>query len=144
MTTKPKRRSGALTDFGTHVLAWIMGAVLLLTGCGSGAQAGAEEQGERPTRASQPHFQYDDEDYEPTDQEIEEAVQSSWEKAFGQVWSCFYDPTMNNDWHDDVRCTDGANSHRPILLADWGFVTEEDMRAAGQEYESYLNAGGTP
>ncbi|MFC9352879.1 hypothetical protein [Arthrobacter sp. NPDC057013] len=80
----------------------------------------------------------------PTDQEIEEAQQESWEKVFGKRWSCFYDPTMNENWHDDVRCTSGAKSYRPILLADWGFVTEEDMRAAGQDYENHLNSGVKP
>lgn len=147
MTTKPKDRSGASADFGYSILAWIIGAVVL--GGGAWLHFGQPDligmsNGDRQSHASQPPLQYVDEDYEPTDQEIEEAQQKWWEKVFGQVWSCSYDPTMNDDWHDDVRCTDGANSHRPILIADWGFVTEEDMRTAGHDYESYLNSGGTP
>lgn len=161
MTTKPKDRSGALADPSIRVLAWIVGIVVL--GIGAmfiSSQLGVSwgSNGDRPTsasrpsvqasrpsvQASRPPVQHYAEGYVPTDQEIEEAQQESWEKVFGKRWSCFYDPTMNNNWHDDVRCTNGAKSYRPILLADRGFVTEEDMRAAGQDYESYLNSGGTP
>lgn len=147
MTTKPKDRSGAWADFGTGVFAWISGAAVLGFGAwllfGQPDLAGASN-GDRQTRTSQRPVQYVDEDYKPTDQEIEEAVQESREKVFGKGWSCFYDPTMNENWHDDVRCTNGAKSYRPILLADRGFVTEEDMRAAGQDYENHLNSGGKP
>ncbi|ALO66669.1 hypothetical protein AS189_09400 [Arthrobacter alpinus] len=101
------------------------------------------EEIERKTLARE-SLQHVEENYEPSDQEIEEANRESWEKVFGKGWSCLYAPTMNENWHDDVSCTDGVNAHRPNLLADWGFVTEDDMRAAAQEYESYLNSGGTP
>lgn len=163
MTTKPKDRSGALADPSTRVLAWIVGIVVL--GIGAmfiSSQLGVSwgSNGDRPTsasrpsvqasrppvpvQASRPPVQHYAEGYVPTDQEIEEADQESREKVFGKRWSCFYDPTMNNNWHDDVRCTDGPNSYRPILLADRGFVTEEDMRAAGQDYENHLNSGVKP
>lgn len=91
-----------------------------------------------PAPSAQP---YTNADYEPSDAEVEQANRESWERVTGQQWSCFYDPTMNNDWHDDVLCTDGPTSHRPVLLADWNFVTENDMRAAAQDHENYLNAG---
>lgn len=81
------------------------------------------------------------EGYVPSDVEIEEAVG----EVFGTGWVCTYAPTMNGNWHDDVHCSiDSNRGHRPNLLADWGFVTEADMRAAAQDYEDYLNAGGTP
>jgi|GEM_PF-2568813 len=54
-------------------------------------------------------------------------------------WRCFWDPTMNEDWHDDVLCSNGVAHERPYLLADWSFVTEDDMLAAAADYESYLN-----
>ncbi|MFP3466040.1 hypothetical protein [Leifsonia sp. SIMBA_070] len=46
---------------------------------------------------------------------------------------------MNRDWHDDVLCTRGAESVRPVLLPDSPHVTEEEMRQAGHEYEATLN-----
>ncbi|MFE7844571.1 hypothetical protein ACFUTX_05165 [Microbacterium sp. NPDC057407] len=55
-------------------------------------------------------------------------------------WSCYWDPTMNEDWHDDVLCTRGYEYDRPILLADWGFVTQDDMMAAAADYEAWLNS----
>ena len=47
---------------------------------------------------------------------------------------------MNENWHDDVYCTDGVDAIRPILL-EGQFVTEADMIAAGEAYEAELNAG---
>jgi hypothetical protein len=46
---------------------------------------------------------------------------------------------MNDDWHDDVLCTRGAETIRPVLLQDAPYVTEEDMRQAGRQYEASLN-----
>jgi len=69
----------------------------------------------------------------PGDEEVAEAPASLWE--------CSWDPTMNDDWHDDVVCSRGFDTVRPILLPDQGFVTEDEMRAAGEAYEAELNAG---
>lgn len=68
---------------------------------------------------------------EPPQAEIDLATQGAWD--------CYYDPTMNNDWHDDVICRDGVDSLRPILLPESGFVTEDEMIAAGEAYEVELN-----
>lgn len=54
-------------------------------------------------------------------------------------WSCFLDPTMNYDWHDDVLCVNGSEATRPYLLEWMEFVTEDDLRAAAAEYEAQLN-----
>ncbi|TRW45590.1 hypothetical protein [Georgenia yuyongxinii] len=55
-------------------------------------------------------------------------------------WTCFYDPTFNNDWHDDVVCANGSERHRPYLR-DWdSFVTEDEIMASAFEYEAELNA----
>lgn len=85
--------------------------------------SGEQTQNEPP---SAPALPYDDP--EPTDDEINETM----------AWDCFYDPTMNDNWHDDVLCRRGTESHRPILL-DGQFVTEMDMIAAGEAYEAELN-----
>lgn len=55
------------------------------------------------------------------------------------AWSCFWEPTMNDDWHDDVLCARGLETIRPTLLPDQSFVTEADMMAAAAEYEATLN-----
>lgn len=59
-------------------------------------------------------------------------------------WTCVWSPTRDNDWHNDVECFDGTQVFRPILLADIPHVSEAQMRAASEEYEDYLNAGGAP
>ncbi|MGB3731123.1 hypothetical protein [Microbacterium sp.] len=61
-----------------------------------------------------------------------------------RTWSCVWDPTRDDDWHNDVECFDGTTRFRPNLLTDIAKVDESQMRAAGQEYEAYLNAGGIP
>ena len=59
--------------------------------------------------------------------------------APGASWTCDWAPIMNDDWHDDVLCTRGAETIRPVLLPDAAFVTEDEMRQAGREYEASLN-----
>lgn len=55
-------------------------------------------------------------------------------------WSCGWSPTMNENWHDDVLCVRGGESVRPSLLADWDFVTQQDMMTAAADFETYLNS----
>ena len=33
-------------------------------------------------------------------------------------WVCYWDATMNENWHDDVACSNGSRSIRPELLTD--------------------------
>lgn len=54
-------------------------------------------------------------------------------------WRCYWDPTMNDDWHDDYQCTDGVNYDRPYLLSDDSFVEGWEIDAAAAEYEASLN-----
>ena len=54
-------------------------------------------------------------------------------------WSCSYEPTLNDDWHDDVLCTNGTASDRPYLRAEDSFVTEDEIMESAAEYESELN-----
>lgn len=72
------------------------------------------------------------EDYEPSEDEINQMM----------PWDCFYDATMNENWHDDVICRRGTDSFRPSLL-EGQFVTEADMIAAAEAYEAELNGSST-
>ena len=55
------------------------------------------------------------------------------------VWVCSYDPTYDDDWHNDVLCTNGAEFDRPYLR-DWDtFITEDEMNESAREYEQQLN-----
>ncbi|TYL50433.1 hypothetical protein [Agromyces mariniharenae] len=80
------------------------------------------------------------EEYEPTDVDIARAEQEAADGVFG--WSCNYDPSYNEDWHDDVRCNKGAEVIRPYLREWDDFVTEAELMESAREYEAKLNAGG--
>ncbi|PPL19215.1 hypothetical protein GY24_07080 [Microterricola pindariensis] len=54
-------------------------------------------------------------------------------------WRCFWDPTMNDDWHDDYQCSDGVNYDRPYLIPDDSFVERWELDAAAADYEAILN-----
>lgn len=45
---------------------------------------------------------------------------------------CLYDPTYNNDWHDDMLC----GGVRPYLLPDDDYVTRDELEAAARRWES--------
>jgi hypothetical protein len=57
-----------------------------------------------------------------------------------QSWSCGYSPTYNNDWHDDVLCTNGVDQDRPYLLQGDSFVDEREIMDAAARYEDMLNS----
>lgn len=54
-------------------------------------------------------------------------------------WRCYWDPTINDDWHDDYLCSNGANYDRPYLLPGDSFVEGWEIDAAAAEYENSLN-----
>lgn len=57
------------------------------------------------------------------------------------IWTCRYEPTMDDDWHNDVLCGNGAEEQRPYLLEGDDFITEDEIMQAAREYEVVLNAG---
>lgn len=54
-------------------------------------------------------------------------------------FECYYDPTMNYDWHDDVLCDNGTEWIRPYLLENYDYVTQEEIMIEAAAFESYLN-----
>lgn len=57
------------------------------------------------------------------------------------LWTCGYSPTLNNNWHDDVLCTDGTSRHRPYLRPGDSFITAAELQRAAAAYERRLNVG---
>lgn len=47
---------------------------------------------------------------------------------------------MNNDWHDDILCTDGIDEDRPYLLPEDSFVEKSEIMRAAAIYEHQLNS----
>lgn len=55
-------------------------------------------------------------------------------------WECRWDPTMNDDWHDDYVCSDGVSVDRPYLIPDDSFVERWEIDRAAALYEAQLNS----
>ncbi len=55
-------------------------------------------------------------------------------------WACNWDPTMNDDWHDDYLCTNGTDVDRPYLIPDDSFVERSEIDQAAAAYEAQLNS----
>lgn len=81
----------------------------------------------------------------PSQQEIdrmaEESLREIREDLGLGTWSCTLSVTYNDDWHDDILCSDGQESHRPYLREWDGFVEEWEILESAAEYEAQLNAG---
>jgi hypothetical protein len=79
--------------------------------------------------------------YEPTEEQLRDEADAAYEEylAENSRWTCFYDPTMNENWHDDVLCTNISSSLRPLLLLDDPFIEYEEIMRAAAEHESSLN-----
>lgn len=56
-------------------------------------------------------------------------------------WTCVYSPSLNDDWHDDVLCSNGFDQERPRLREWDSFVTEDEIMESAREYEAALNGG---
>lgn len=96
-----------------------------------------------PERTAQPRQYEPVEEFVPTDAEIGHAQREALQDFAGDEWTCSYDPTMDENWHNDILCGNGVTYHRPFLTEDDSFVTEDEARAAAATYEDYLNDGGT-
>lgn len=59
--------------------------------------------------------------------------------AAGQ-WSCVFDPTYDQNWHNDAWCNNGAEGHRPTLREWDSHVTEAELMESAAEYARTLNA----
>lgn len=78
--------------------------------------------------------------YEPVEPDYDDyAIPPPVPESTG--WECYYSETYNYDWHDDVVCRNGLESHRPYLLEWMDYVTYDDIMRAAAEYEAALNAG---
>ncbi len=55
-------------------------------------------------------------------------------------WVCSWDPTINDDWHDDYSCTNGTSFDRPRLIPGDSFVSREEIDRAAAAYEAQLNS----
>lgn len=49
-------------------------------------------------------------------------------------WTCDYEPTFDDDWHNDALCTNGTASVRPYLRADDDFVEKSELMESAAEW----------
>lgn len=108
-------------------------ALLALAGCSTGLSEDSQIQAE--------YEEHLENQYEPTEEQLQAEADAAYDEyvADNARWSCFYDPTMNDNWHDDVLCTNGVASDRPILLPDDSFIEYDEIMQAAAEYEAMLN-----
>lgn len=66
--------------------------------------------------------------------------QPSPESQTQSVWRCSYSETWNDNWHDDMLCTNGLRSERPYLLPNDTYITPDEIMNEGLRYEDYLNS----
>lgn len=127
------------THAGMTIL--LVSAVAGCSGYGSPRFDGTEEE-------LQPGYEGYVDEYvpeEPSQSDIEHAIQESEQRARDELglgsWSCTLSVTYNDDWHDDVVCSNGTESHRPYLREWDSFVEEWEILESAAEYEAQLNAG---
>lgn len=142
-----RTRSGDTTVRKIAFLMVSAAVVLLLASCSGYSRYDGSFEDEMPT-----YEQYEDEmnapieDYEPSPAEIDAAMRESEQRVREELsigsWSCVYDETWNDDWHDDVVCSNGSEAHRPYLREWDSFVEYWEIMESAAEYEAQLNAGG--
>jgi len=120
------------------VLAIAALLVLALAGCSD--YYSSDEYGPGP-EAPEEYHDYEAEGDAAARQYLQENQGSpSWETG-GSGWTCYYEPTMNEDWHDDAVCGNGSETVRPYLREWDDFVTEAELMESAYEYAAQLNGG---
>lgn len=115
-------------------------AAILLTGCSSDYSRSGRFDHHEPDYIAPDEPAWQEPDYErEAEQAYEQALEDHYASQQQTGWSCYYDETWNYDWHDDVLCSNGLESHRPYLLEWADFVTYDEIMSAAAEYEAYLN-----
>lgn len=56
-------------------------------------------------------------------------------------WTCSWSPTMDDDWHNDVLCTNGSRTERPHLRPQDSFVEQAEMMASARAWARARNGG---
>lgn len=69
----------------------------------------------------------------------EQIVAVPGEAIAAGAWTCSWDPTINDDWHDDYLCSDGVSVDRPYLLPDDPYVEKWELDAAAADHAAALN-----
>lgn len=75
------------------------------------------------------------------DHKPEPGFSADWMNT-GSSWTCTYSPSYDDDWHNDVVCTNGSEFERPYLREWDSFVTEAEIMESAREHERQLNNGG--
>ena len=121
-----------------------LAVVITLTGC-SNSSDGMDNVGlyEESREYEVPDEVYEAEQQARADEYLQDQYAEYVEGQTGGAggWTCSYVPTMNEDWHDDVVCSNGSEQHRPYLREWDEFVTEAELMESASEYAAELNAG---
>tara|TARA_R110002124_G_C8641468_1_gene488320 strand:- start:82 stop:417 length:336 start_codon:yes stop_codon:yes gene_type:complete len=83
-------------------------------------------------------------DYQPPQEQPQvggenSADQLPAESEASSGWRCIWDPTYDDDWHDDYVCSNGTTIDRPYLIPEDSFVESWEIEAAAAAYEDSLN-----
>ncbi|MEI2268132.1 hypothetical protein OHB93_02285 [Microbacterium sp. No. 7] len=124
----------------------ILAGVGFVSGCAGVGGRYDYEEGPQPGYEDFVDDPYVEGDSAPSDAEIDFYIRRSEDRVREDLgvgsWSCDLAPTLNDDWHDDVLCSNGSESHRPYLREWDTFVEEWELLESAEEYEAELNAGG--
>lgn len=93
----------------------IVVASIGLVGCGSGYS-----------------YKYDNGDGVEPGYEAEDEPYAATPDTDTDRSECVYDPTYNDNWHDDMLC----GGSRPYLLPDDDYITRDEIEAAARRWES--------
>jgi len=113
-----------------RVTVTLAALTVCLTGCSDSSDLGPGYQDHLDDR----------DDYQQSEEYLQaEAEQRRSEDFAASGWSCYWAPTMNDDWHDDYECSNGVDYDRPYLLQDDSFVERWEIDDAAADYEASLN-----
>ncbi|NYE36597.1 hypothetical protein F4692_001730 [Nocardioides cavernae] len=57
------------------------------------------------------------------------------------TWTCWWSPTMDDNWHNDALCSDGVRKVRPHLRPADSFITRAELMSSARAWARARNSG---
>ena len=55
------------------------------------------------------------------------------------AWKCWWAPTMDQNWHNDALCSNGASQVRPYLRPADTYITRAELMSSAQAWARARN-----
>ena len=57
------------------------------------------------------------------------------------AWTCWWAPTMDDNWHNDALCSNGVRTVRPYRRPADSYITRDELMSSARAWARARNSG---